>query len=194
MNVSDRSQLDFSDKVREAFSFLLGDGFAEIEVLPTLVRYRKGDVEVDICHGRQSYEIGGGISFSGNRYAMSEVVRASDPDVAKVYRNPVATTQDGVTAGLDELSELMQRYGAEALRGDARLFSALELQRKRWAEEYALDVIEEQLRPRAEEAFRRGDYPKAAELYGRIGKRLSPVEVKKLAFAEEHCGPGKKKM
>lgn len=123
---------------------------------------------------------------------MSEIVRASDPEVAKVYRNPVADTQEGVTAGLDELSELMQRYGAGALRGDARLFSALERQRKQWAEEYALDVIEEQLRPQAEEAFRRGNYLKAAELYGRIGKRLSPVEVKKLAFAEEHCGPRKK--
>ena len=41
-----------------------------------------------------------------------------------------------------------------------------------------------QIRPRAESAFRRGDYAKAAELYGLMRERLSPAEAKKLAFAE----------
>lgn len=40
------------------------------------------------------------------------------------------------------------------------------------------------LRPQAEQAFREGNYSKAAELDGRIRERLSPAEVKKLAFAE----------
>ncbi|MGR4876190.1 hypothetical protein [Pseudoxanthomonas sp. LARHCG66] len=191
MNMPDRSQLHFTTKVRKAFSFLANEGFTEVEALPTLVRYQKGGVEVDVYHGRQSYEIGAGISISGTRYAMSEVVRAGDPEVAKTYRNMVATTHEGIVAGLEELSALMQRYGATALRGDSRYFSMLEGQRKQWAKEYALDVIESQLRPQAEEAFRRRDYSKVVELYGRIKERLSPVEVKRLALAEKRTSRGR---
>jgi hypothetical protein len=185
MEVPDRSQLQFAQKVRGAFLFLADEGFTEVEALPTLVRYRKGDVEVDVYHGRQSYEVGGGVSASGARYAMSEIVRASDPDAAKNYRNAVATTPEGVAAGLEELSALMQRYGAAALRGDSQFFSMLKRHRKQWSEEYALDVLAGQLRPQAEEAFRRGDYSKAAELYGRFRERLSPAEANKLALSEK---------
>jgi len=184
MATPDRTPLHFARKVRGAFLFLADEGFTEVEAKPTLVRYRKGDIEVDVYHGRQSYEVGGGVTVSGSRFAMSEIVRASDPDVAKDYRNAVATTPEGLAAGLEELSALMQRYGAAALRGDPHFISLLEEQRKLWAEEYVLDVLEGQLRPQAEAAFRRGDYSKAAELYGRIRGRLSPAEAKKLALAE----------
>ncbi|HEY2560159.1 MAG TPA: hypothetical protein VGI48_10665 [Caldimonas sp.] len=189
MDAPDRSPLHFAQKVRGAFSFLVDEGFTEIEARPTLVRYRNGDgdVEVDIYHGRQSYEVGGGVTIFGLRYAMSEIMRASDPDMAKEYRNAVATTPEGVAAGLKELSALMQRYGSAALLGDPRFFSVLEEGRRQWAQEFALDVLVGQLRPQAEEAFRRGDYSMAAELYGRIRERLSPAEAKKLALAEERC-------
>ena len=182
---SDRSSLHFARKVRAAFAFLIEMGFVEVEALPTLVRYRKGDVEVDIYHGRQSYEVGAGVTTSGTRYAMSEIVRAVDPDAAKGYRNAVATMPAGIAAGLEELATLMQRYGSGALGGERDFLAALEKQREQWSEAYALDVLADQLRPRAEDAFRRGDYSQAAELYGRIRDRLSPVEVKKLMLAEE---------
>lgn len=185
MDTQDRSQLHFVRKAQESFLFLIDEGFTEVEASPTLIRYRKGDVEVDVYHGRKSYEIGGGVTISGTRYAMSEIMRARDPVAAKAYRNTVATTPERVVVGLEELSALMQRYGSAALCGDSLFFSALEKQRIRWAEEYALDVLADQLRPQAEDAFRRGDYSKAAELYDRIRGRLSPAEAKKLTFAEE---------
>lgn len=186
----DRSHLDFARKVRGAFTFLTADGFVEIEALPTLVCYRKGGIEVDVYHGRQSYEIGAGVTGFGTRYAMAEIVRATDPETAKGYRNAVATTPEVVAAGLEELSSLMKRYGTAALQGDPQFFSILERQRKHWSEEYALDVLVEQLRPRADDAFRRGDYSTAAELYGRIRDRLSPAEIRKLALAEERRRAG----
>lgn len=185
--MKNRSQLRFAQKAREVFLFLIDEGFTEIEALPTLVLYRKGNVEVDIYHGRQSYEVGGGVSLTGTRYALSEIVRASDPEAANSYRNAVATTTEGVAASLEDLSKLIRRFGSSALRGDAEFFSLLEKQRKQWAEEYSLDVLAGQLRPQAEEAFRRGDYLKAAELYRRIRERLSPTEAKRLILAEERC-------
>lgn len=186
MGTSDRSYLNFEEKARKAFAFLGELAFSEIKALPTLVRYRKGGVEVDVYHGRQSYEIGAGVTAFGTRYAISEIIRAIDPDTAKQIHYAMATTPEGVAAGLEELSSLMDRYGGAALRGDLQFFSTLEKQRKFWAEEHALDVLVEQLRPQADEAFRRKDYSTAVELYSRIRQRLSPAELKKLSFAEKH--------
>ena len=106
MNTSDRAHLNFATETRRAFAFLGGLGFSEIEALPTLVRYRKGGVEVDVYHGRQSYEIGVGVTAFGTRYTISEIIRANDPETEKHFRYPATTTPEGVVAGLDELSEL----------------------------------------------------------------------------------------
>ena len=188
MNEQDRSRLNFENAVREKFSFLSNFGFAEVEALPTLMVFRMGEVDVDIYHGRHSYEIGGGISGGGVRYAMSEIVRISDPEAAIAYRNPIATSKEAIADGLEELSALMQRYGTAPLQGNSDFFRLLGEQRKYWAEGYAAEVIEEQLRPLAEEAFRKGNYSKAAELYSRIRQRLSPAELKKLEFSRKHRG------
>jgi hypothetical protein len=99
----------------------------------------------------------------------------------------VATTPESVTVRLEELNSLINRYGCTALQGDSQFFSTLEKQRKLWGEEYALDVLSRQLRPQANEAFRRKDYSTAAQLYSRFLMRLSPVEIKKLDFAEKYC-------
>lgn len=180
----DRSHLNFIKKVRETFEFLGEFGFSEVAALPTLVRYRRGSVEVGVYHGRQSYEIGADVTAFGNRYAISEIIRASDPEKFRGFRYAMTTTPDGVAAGLDELSSLMKKYAGAALRGDSQFFSTLEKQKKLWSEEYALDVLAEQLRPQADEAFRRRDYSTAADLYSRIRERLSPAEIKKLSLAE----------
>ena len=187
MNASDRAHLNFENEARKAFAFLGDLGFSEIEALPTLVRYcqRKGSVEVDVYHGRKSYEIGVGINAFGTRYAISEIIRHIDPEAEKHFRYPATTTPEGVVVGLDELSSLMKRYCRSALDGDSQLFSILESERKSWSEEYALDVLADQLRPQADEAFRQRNYAKSAELYSRIRDRLSPAEIKKLSIAEE---------
>jgi len=119
------------------------------------------------------------------RYAMAELIRVIDPEAGRTYRDAVATRPAEVADALARLSSLMQRYGAAALRGDLQPFSALAKQRERWSEDYTLDVLAEQLRPQAEDAFRRRDYVAAAELYGRVRSRLSPAENKKLQLAEE---------
>jgi hypothetical protein len=119
---------------------------------------------------------------------MPEIIRIVDPNTAEDFRYVTATTPEDITSGLEKLSSLMKHYGRKAIEGDSKFFSILENQRKLWAEDYALDVLAEQLRPQANEAFRRKDYSKAADLYSRIKKRLSPIEIKKLSHAEEQRG------
>ncbi|MAZ32795.1 MAG: hypothetical protein CMO06_06570 [Thalassospira sp.] len=179
-NTSNRAHLNFTEEARKSFSFLLNIGFIEVEALPTLVRYRKDSVEVDVYHGRQSYEIGCDVTSFGTRYAISEIIRANDPETGKHFRYPAATTAEEVVCGLEELSELIQRYCRASLDSDSQFFSTLDRQRKLRSREYALDVLARQLRPEADEAFRKMDYSKAAETYSRIRERLSPAEVKKL--------------
>jgi hypothetical protein len=180
-----RTGLKFADSVSERFAFLGDLGFSEIESLPTIVRYQQGELEIDIYHGRQSYEVGFGITRHGVRYTISELVRAADPDAAARYRNYAATTPDGVAEGLTRLAELVRRYGRRALRDDPRFFATLDKQKKSWREEYALDVLAGQLRPKADAAFRNRDYREAAELYEKIRPRLTATELKKLALAKE---------
>ncbi len=152
------------DAVRERFAFLGDLGFSEVESLPTLVRYGNGDLEVSIYHGRRSFELGFELCRYGACYSISELIRVADSEAAERYRNYAATTPDGIAAGLTQLEELVKRYGKRALRDDPAFFATLEEQRKSWAEGYALDVLESQLRPKAEAAFscvdgfvRRGD-------------------------------------
>lgn len=187
MNESDRGHLNFVEKVRRAFLFLNDLGFSEIEALPTLVRYHKGNVEVDIYHGRQSHEIGAGVTAFGSRYAITEIIRANDPEVEKYFRYPMTATPEGVVAGLEELSTLMKRYGRPSLDGDPQYFLMLKHQRELWSKEYSLEVLARQLRPNADKAFRQKDYAKAVELYSQFKECLSPVEIKKLRIAEERC-------
>jgi hypothetical protein len=181
----EQTRLNFVDAVTRTFAFLTNLGFLRTEASPTIVRYRKGDVEADVYHGRQSFELGFEIGRGGVKFSMSELIRATDPETARQYRNFAATTQSALTEGLARLEGLAKRYGQQALQGDPEFFVALENQRKSWAAAYELEVLEGQLRPKAREAFRQGNYREAAELYERIRPCLTPAELKKLKIARE---------
>jgi hypothetical protein len=183
--MTDRSALQFPQRARDAFQFLTDAGFAVVETSPTLVRYSKDEVEIDIYHGRQSYEIGGGVTLAGTRYAMSEIIRSADFELANRYRDSVATTPDEIDVGLERLAGLMRYCNLGVLRAEQQFIATLERLRTKWAEEYALDVLAVQLRPQADEAFRRGAYEEAAKLYGQFRERLSSAEAKKLSLAQK---------
>jgi hypothetical protein len=185
MAAEDRAHLHFNTAVREKFEFLNCLGFLEVESSPTLVRYRKDSVDVEVYHGRLSYEIAASISYVDVRYEFTDIVRAVDPKAAQSYCHAQTSTPDGVIDALKELASLMKRYGTIALRGDPLFFLELNKKREIWADDYWLNRLARQLRPKAEEAFRRGDYAVAVDFYGRIRECLSSAEMKKLIFAEE---------
>jgi hypothetical protein len=183
-----RTRLNFADAVSRNFAFLGQLGFSEVESLPTLVRYRKDSLEVVIYHGRQSFEIGFELSYAETRYSMSELIRAADVEEAEKYRNYAAKTPQSIAEGLARLQRLVKQYGERALRGDSTFFSMIDEQRRKWAKGYELEVLAEQLRPKADAAFRSGNYRQAADLYEKILSRLSAAELKKLALARRRAG------
>jgi hypothetical protein len=184
----ERTRLQFARCVGERFAFLQTFGFAQIDSSPTLVRFRKRNIEVKVYHGQRSFEIGFEIVCQGVRYSLSELIRVASPEEAERYRNFAATTWQGVEKGLTRLEELVKCFAEPALRGDEEFFAVLQKNRREWRDAYALDVLAEQLRPKAEAAFREGNYRAAAELYEKIRPRLSATEQRKLELAKERAG------
>lgn len=181
----ERSRLNFANTVTQRFAFLVEFGFFQTESLSTIVWYQRGDLDLNVYHGRQSCEIGLQVGHAAEQFSLSELIRVTDPVAAEQYRNPAATTSADLTAGVDRIAELVRRYGERALRDDPGFFADLRRQRKSWSEAYALDVLAEQIRPKAEAAFREERYQEAAELYEKIAPRLGATEQKKLAAARK---------
>jgi len=180
----ERMRLGFAGAARKHFGFLVAMGFTEVGSTLTTIRYQKGGTELAVYHGRRSFELGFEATRCGERYSIEELIRVEDPGVAGTYRNFVATAADEVDTGLAQLGALVRRYCARALSDDSALYAALKVQRTNWAEGFALDVLAAQMRPKAEAAFRSGDYRQAAELYERIRPALSASELKRLALAQ----------
>jgi hypothetical protein len=181
----DRSSLNFADVVKVTFSFLREYGLLEVEATPSLVRYKTTCVEVDIYHGRSSFELGFGITQEGVRYSLPEFMRLKDPELEQQYRYPTVTTQAALKKFLEKTADLVQTYCIRGLACDSTVFQQLSAQRIIWRKKFALEVMVYQIRPKAYEAFRQKKYGEAAELYKQIESSLTATEAKKLAIANE---------
>lgn len=184
----ERTRLNFAEAVTRAFAFLADHGFAQVEGSPTIVRYRKGDLEANVYHGRTSFELGFEIGPGTAGYSIKELIGYTDSEAAATYRPYAARNHSVLMTGLARLAKLVEQYGGAALQGDPRAFEGLESRRESWKENFALEVMARQLRPKANDAFRRGNYRAAAELYERIEPRLTPAEKKKLSIARQRGG------
>ena len=180
-----RTRLNFPEVVADRFAFLADYGFSRVHTEPTLVAYRNPNLTINIYHGRSSFEVGFEICPDNERYSMSQIIRAIDPTAAEQYRNRTAATLQEVESAVDRLAALVSQYADRGLRNDPTFFEELRRQRAAWSETYAMDFLEQQLRPKAEAAFREGHYKEAAELYGRMHERLSPAEIKKLNISRK---------
>lgn len=183
-------ELQFVEAVRRNFAFLGDAGFAEIEALPTLVRYRSGKTGVDVHHGRKSFEVGLQVSFHNKRYSLSEMIRVFDPVLGNQFRNMVARDDASLETALAHLRDAFLRHGAQSLENEKAYFKRLDELKMGWVKAYVLDALVQRTRPKAAAAFRRADYRTAAELYGKIEGRLSPAEAMKLQIARQRSGTG----
>ena len=183
--VLDRTELGFADVVRQGFAFVEDFGFREVDALPTIVRYRKDDLVLNVFHGRQSYEISMEIGRDDEMYSLSSLISAADPEAVRSHQHWAATTPEALASGVARLATLVRCYGARALRDDPAFFADLRKQRKSWSNDFALDVLARQIRPKAAAAFRERRYGEAAELYEKISARLSGAERAKLAFCRK---------
>jgi hypothetical protein len=187
-DTTDRKSLGFSKKVREFFSFLEVQWEFKCTIQEkTTVRYESTDVYVNVYHGRSSFEIGVeiGKKSSEHNFSLEALVALFDKDLSREYWATGARTADAVRKALKKLSEGLIRYGGSALSGHQSIFDRLEQFRTERVASMVLDSKAYQIRPKAEAAFRRGDYKEAVMLYSSIESALSSIESKKLEIAKK---------
>jgi hypothetical protein len=169
--------------VRDRFVYLSEQGFVAEEILPTDLRFRRDDVEITIYWDPRSFEIDLAIGKGPERYSMSEILRATDPDAAEKYRSWSAGTPDSLVSGVTALANLFALYGKSAIAGGESYFSELKRKRREWSIAYSAEVMAAGVRREADEAFRSGSYREAAALYRQFEAALTPSEKGKLEFA-----------
>jgi hypothetical protein len=186
-----RPTLGFEKAVRKEFAFLKTEHQMQIvESQPTLVRYESDKFFVNVYHGRSSYELVFEVGRKTNPeevqspFRPGDFLRVRDPEAANALRYYVAVSRDEVERGVRLLATGF-RVTAEEVLKRPELFEQLKRNRTKAIEAFAEDVHERQTRPKAEEAFRRGDYKAAAALYGSMEGRLTPTERRKLQIARE---------
>lgn len=179
------TSLDFPGAVMARFHLLTDLGFNVVETLPTLVRYRWDELEVRVYQGRLSSEIGLEIVRRGVSYGLEQLIHFSSESDAAAHRYHAARTPEALDKALNELEANFRRFGLAALDAGDDFFARLDLHAQSRAEDYALDVLASQIRPRAEQAFRASDYATASQLYDQIERRLTPAEKAKLVIARE---------
>ena len=184
---ADRRSLGFAKEVREHFSFLeVQRGFKCIRQEKTSVRYESADVYVNVYHGRSSFEIGVeiGNKSSEHSFNLEALVALFDKELSREYWAAGGRTAEAVRRALKKQAEGLSRYGGSALSGHQSIFDRLEQLRTDRSAAMVLDSKAYQIRPKAEAAFRSGDYKEAVKLYSSIEAALSPIERKKLQLAK----------
>jgi len=186
-NTTERKSIEFAKEVKEIFAFLdVQYGFKCTRQEKTFVRYESTDVYVNVYHGRSSFEIGLEIGKkpSERGFSLEGLVTLFDKELSREYWAAEGITAESARRVLKKLAEGLSRYGDAALSGNQSIFNRLEQLRKDRIAAMAIDSKAYQIRPRAEAAFRRGDYKEAVNLYSSIEETLSSIERKKLELAK----------
>jgi hypothetical protein len=182
----------FKEIVLELFGWLERYGYCVAEAGSTIVRYEGSLGFVNVYYGRSSYEIGVEVGPPGEEqmasYSMSELIRLKDDEEAKSYRNPVVTSSQTIKGFVAIQAQRLKDYGQPILSGNTTVWHVLEQQRKRWSEEYAMDVLVSQVRSEAENSFRAHNFKRVIELLSPVEYRLTPAERKKLEYARRKLG------
>ena len=187
-DTANRRSLGFTKKVREFFSFLeVQWEFKCVRQENTFVRYESADVYVNVYHGRSSFEIGVeiGNKSSEHSFNLEALVALFDKELSREYWAAGGRTAKAVRRALKKQAEGLSRYGGSALSGHQSIFDRLEQLRTDRSAAMVLDSKAYQIRPKADAAFRRGDYKEAVKLYSSIEPALSSLERKKLKLAKK---------
>lgn len=188
----DREEMNFSIETQKYFNFLVEDyNFKCVHKDLTKVQYENDWVEVNIYHGRSTYELGVEIGLLEREerecesYLISEIMRLTAPQEEKDFMRPIAKDAVTVKKGVQRMSELLKKYGDTVLRGNRESFIELSEQRMKMVEDSIDEDNLNRTRPQANLAFQQKDYKKAVYLFKSISEHLTPAELKKYIYAKK---------
>jgi hypothetical protein len=178
--------LRFKDTALKEFHFLESLGFRVAETNETDVRYAGPTADLEVFHGRQSYEIGVNVVHQGDRYSLEEIrnLQSLQCGDAADFRKFAATDAHGIEVGVARVASACRECLQIILNDDPAIYRELQKLREAHGRELALASLISQVRPKADEAFRAKNYRQAAELYESIREGLSPAELRRLEIAK----------
>jgi|GEM_PF-5808258 len=182
--------MDFSALARPHLSFLKEAGFVETRADEYGLAFRRGDVELSISCVPARIEFEVGFVCRGVQCSLSDILAEAyeSPSWNELQRQPCPRDAQSVSRVISLLAEVLTTLCEPALRGDAKLYARVaaecETRHRFWVQQQAA----QDLRPRAERAFKNRRYAEAAELYGKIdASMLEPNEIAKLAYARKYA-------
>lgn len=180
--------MDFPAQARPHLSFLKEAGFVETRADEHGFAFRRGDVELSISCVPARIEFEVEFVCRGVQCSLSDFLAEEheSPSWSELRKQPCPSDAQSVGRVMSLLAEVLTTLCEPALQGDpmlyARVAAECETRHQRWVQEQAA----QQLRPRAERAFKDKRYAEAAELYGKIdASMLEPNEIAKLTFARK---------
>lgn len=192
-NLFDEKLKRFVDFVRKDFRFLETDYDFRITDIKSnfnysSVRYesKKVCVTAHYCPPRYEYDVAFGLlSDERQNYTIGELLALkNDFDLSPGYTFEKSTQIEIVEENVSWFASLLQKYGVEYLKGNSAFFQKLKENRERMSSEYTQEIINKQIRQKAEVAWKQKDYDTVSRNYKSIEKFLSPAEKKKLEYAK----------
>ena len=190
VNNGNRDRLGFAEAVREHIApVLTAQGFACSEEGPYVVRFASATVILAVSHDPISFEIE--VTFARkadtsqqcNLRDMLELASAPGRKERAFFQ---ASQPERVLECVRTIAGLLREYGETVLAGEPAAFERMaEISRLR-NEAYTKEVVQKPIRNAAEEAWRKHDYVTVRDLYASIEPDLTPVEKKRLGYAESH--------
>lgn len=191
--VTNRAELRFVEEAQTAFHFLVKElGFRLVKCEPpTFLRYESNELFVNVYHGRLSYEIDveiGRLSDPNQRrYWIADVLGAilGWKDKSMTYFQ--ASNQKALRGCIHMIADLVAKHYRPMLAGDLAVLDRVAAYSSEKNAAYTRQLVEQPVRDAADKAWREKDYVRVRELYGSIRDSLTPVERKRLEYAEKHA-------
>jgi len=183
----------FVDFVRKDFRFLETDyDFRITKIISNLcygsVRYESKEVCLNTFYHPSRYEHDvalGLLSDESQNYTIGELLSLTDDfDTSVNYTYGKSTQIEMIEKNVSWFASILQKYGAECLKGNVTVFRALKENREKASREYTQEILTKQTRQKAEVAWKQRDYVAVRKSYSSIEEFLSPAEKKKLEYAE----------
>ena len=190
------ADIGLQTEVKKYFDFLVTDNnFTCSKSTPYVVTYESPSVFITIAFdGNRSYELDLMIGLKDTgvsvpmSYSIAHILRYNDAPEAKQFSLIQVTNETSMAKFVQQLSDMIQKYGKELIAGDTKCFDRLAKYQRARSKEDAISFMLNSARSDAEKAWREKDYAKVFSCLKPFTYRLTSSELAKLQYSEKQLG------
>lgn len=189
-NCDRRERLGFKEAVAQHItSLLFAKGFVCTEQTVHNVNFKTPNVTMAVYHEPLSYEIGlhyslkNGLSERHDLRDLLDTVLGVDHKKQNFFQ---ASNYDGVVYCIKAIADYLRNYGGDVLAGDPAMYQRISTVAKIRNIAIWKHYEHAPTRKEAEDAWQRRDYSKVCDLYLSMYDDLTPIEKRRLKYAQSH--------